>query len=137
MVENTANRTSTYKESKVQIRHFQRKFGIANLALSVVLNAALAGIEHVCAVYVDLIDGANYYKIKCWGWNSKGQLGLGDTNQWGDEPDEVGDQLPWVDLGTGRTAITVSAGGEFSCAVMDNGIIKCWGKNDKGQLGYA
>ena len=31
-----------------------------------------------------------------------------------------------VDLGTNRTAISVSAGNDFTCANLDNGEIKCW-----------
>ena len=37
--------------------------------------------------------------LKCFGRNDAGQLGYGDTNNRGDEPDEMGDDLPFVDLG--------------------------------------
>ena len=56
--------------------------------------------------------------IKCWGSNHKGQLGLGDTSNRGDaSEDQMGDNLPVVDLGTGRTAkmIGASAGGAHVC----------------------
>ena len=39
-----------------------------------------------------------------------GQLGLGDTNDRGDAPGEMGGNLPAVDLGTGRTATAITAG---------------------------
>jgi len=47
--------------------------------------------NRACAI---LQDGA----IKCWGANSIGSLGLGDTEGRGDEPGEMGDALPLVDL---------------------------------------
>ena len=38
-------------------------------------------------------------------------------------------------LGTGRTAISLSAGGEHTCAQLDNGQLKCWGNRADGQVG--
>ena len=43
--------------------------------------------------------------------------------------------LPIVNLGTGRTATAIAAGREHTCAILDNSSVKCWGYNDKGQLG--
>ena len=37
--------------------------------------------------------------LKCFGTNSYGQLGLGDTLNRGDNPQELGDYLPVVNLG--------------------------------------
>ena len=51
------------------------------------------GGNHVCA----LLDERN---VKCWGWNTYGQLGLGDTNSGGDAVNEMGNFLPAIDLGT-------------------------------------
>ncbi len=38
--------------------------------------------------------------VKCWGGNLAGDLGLGDVAHRGDNPGEMGDLLPYVDLGT-------------------------------------
>ncbi len=92
--------------------------------------AITAGGFHTCAV---LDNGA----LKCWGANFGGQLGLGDTTKRGDNPGEMGDNLPAVDLGTGRTASAVSAGNDFTCARLDSGALKCWGDNGIGQLGLG
>ncbi|MEQ9229032.1 MAG: RCC1 domain-containing protein, partial [Parvibaculum sp.] len=42
-----------------------------------------------------------------------------------------------VDLGPGRTATAISAGGGHTCAVLDTGQLRCWGFGAFGQLGYA
>ena len=43
--------------------------------------------------------------------------------------------LPSIDLGTGRTATAIAAGNLHTCALLDNASVKCWGRNNKGQLG--
>jgi alpha-tubulin suppressor-like RCC1 family protein len=75
--------------------------------------------------------------VKCWGANGSGELGLGDTNARGDEPGEMGNALPTVDLGAGRTAIALTQGAGFACAILDTNAVKCWGANDSGQLGLG
>ena len=75
--------------------------------------------------------------LKCWGANDVGQLGLGDTNHRGDQAGEMGDALPFVNLGTGRTAKMISAGVFHTCAVLDNDTVKCWGSNSYGELGLG
>jgi len=92
--------------------------------------ALAAGEEHVCA----LLDNAT---VKCWGDNGYGQLGQGDTDDRGDDPDEMGDNLAAVDLGTGRTAVAITAGEFNVCAILDNATVKCWGDNVEGQLGQG
>lgn len=78
-------------------------------------------------------DGA----IKCWGSNTEGWLGLGDTEDRGDDPGEMGDALPELDLGTSGRAVDVDVGGGFACAVLDTGAVKCWGSNEFWQLGNS
>lgn len=89
-----------------------------------------AGSRHVCA----LLDNG---WLKCWGANSLGQLGLGDTNARGDSSGEMGDNLPAVKLGTGLTVSAISANGDASCALLANGAVKCWGMNGNGELGVG
>ena len=95
--------------------------------------AIAAGKYHNCAI----LDNSS---IKCWGSNNAGQLGLGDTVNRGADPgggDQMGDNLPSVDLGTGRTARGITAGDNQTCAILDNALIKCWGSNTAGQLGLG
>ena len=93
--------------------------------------ALTAGALHVCV----LLDDAT---IKCWGDNKYGQLGIGrNTPTVGDTPGTMGDNLKVVDLGAGRTAKQVVAGENHTCALLDNGTIKCWGRNAEGELGLG
>lgn len=89
-----------------------------------------AGRDHTCAI---LDDG----RLKCWGRNHRGQLGVGDTLDRGQIPGQLGDNLPAVDLGTGKRAISVGSGEAFSCALLNDATIKCWGYNSNGQLGLG
>jgi len=89
-----------------------------------------AGNNHNCALY-------NTGKIRCWGQGWYGKLGLGDTSDRGDEPNEMGTFLPFVDLGTNRTAIQIVTGSSHTCALLDNGRVKCWGNNGWGTLGLG
>ena len=95
-----------------------------------VTRSITAGSTHTCV----LVHSA---RVKCWGRNNFGQLGLGDTTSRGDGAGEMGDDLPTVNLGTGRTATALTSGESHTCALLDNGTVKCWGKNDVGQLGLG
>jgi alpha-tubulin suppressor-like RCC1 family protein len=89
-----------------------------------------AASTHVCAV----LDNK---QVKCWGSGANGKLGLGDTTNRGDGPDEMGDNLPPVNLGTGKLALQVSTGQFHSCARLSTGEVKCWGDNSVGALGLG
>ena len=83
-----------------------------------------AGTDHTCAL---LQSGL----VQCWGRNDFGQLGYGTT-------EHVGDGEPVTSLGyvtLGGTATHVAAGGDHACALLESGALRCWGKNDFGQLG--
>lgn len=83
--------------------------------------------DHGCVI-VD--DGS----VKCWGSNSYGEQGVGDTVTRGDQPGEMA-ELDAVSLG--KPAKTVALGVQFSCAHLADDTVKCWGRNDKGQLGIG
>ena len=86
--------------------------------------------EHACAI----LDNGT---VKCWGDNGAGQLGQGDVVQRGVDEDQMGNDLEPVDLGTGRKAKAIAMGDAFSCALLDNGTVKCWGYGGNGALGYG
>jgi cysteine-rich repeat protein len=85
----------------------------------------VAGGEHTCALMQDST-------VRCWGKNGYGQLGLGHTQSIGD------DEIPSVSVATvqlGVAATTIAAGGNVTCALLDGGSVRCWGRNNYGQLG--
>jgi alpha-tubulin suppressor-like RCC1 family protein len=90
---------------------------VAGLAAGVA--AVSAGAFHTCARTA--AGGLN-----CWGQNSYGQLGDGTIT---DRATPVGVS----GLATGVAA--VAAGGEHTCAITTGGGVKCWGRNEHGQLG--
>jgi cysteine-rich repeat protein len=92
--------------------------------------AIASGNGFMCALLND-------HRVKCWGGNESGELGLGDVLDRGDAPNEMGDNLPAIDLGTGRTAVALAAGEMHTCAVLDDGHVKCWGYNTQGELGLG
>jgi alpha-tubulin suppressor-like RCC1 family protein len=92
---------------------------------------ALFGKEmHFCALLND-------NTVKCWGDNHSGQLGQGHANSLGDDPGEMGDNLAAVDLGTGKTATTMAIAEADTCALLNDGTVKCWGSNGSGELGQG
>ena len=89
---------------------------IAGLSSSV--REVTAGMQHRCALLEDST-------VRCWGWNSRGQLGNGTTER-STRPVRV----------QGLADVkAISAGLSHTCAVTKLGGIKCWGMNAVGELG--
>src|SRR3954465_4957845 len=65
-------------------------------------------------------------QAQCWGSDADGQLGDNKANA---------KSLVPVDVKGLPDAISICAGGNFSCAVKKNGTGGCWGDNLSGQLG--
>lgn len=93
-----------------------------------VVDVAVGG-EHVCAIL-------ETDRIRCWGRNHLGQLGLGHTDDIGDDelPREV-DVVPmWYDQ---RLPIDVVASNTHNCALTTDEWGHCWGYNGNGELGLG
>lgn len=82
--------------------------------------AVSAGYSHTCAV---LADGT----VRCWGRGDFGQLGDGERALRTRTP------VPVTNM---TTAIGVAVGYSHTCAVLADGTVRCWGRGDRGELGY-
>ena len=49
----------------------------------------------------------------------------------------MGEDLPTVNLGSGRTAKAIVTGVRHTCALLDDNSLKCWGFNMAGELGLG
>ncbi|MCB9570337.1 MAG: DUF4215 domain-containing protein [Myxococcales bacterium] len=97
-------------------------------------DVALAGAAAQVAVGGDfacarLVGGA----LRCWGSNAHGQLGLGHTEDIGD--DELPSAVAPINLGV--AAISIAAGESHACAITAKKSVRCWGRNSVGQLGLG
>src|SRR3954452_4586382 len=99
-----------------------------NLGPGHTAKAITAGGAHTCAILDD-------DSLRCWGYGFNGQLGYGNADSIGDS-ETPGSAGP-VNLGPGRTAKAVAAGSAHTCAVLDDGSVRCWGAGLRGQLGYG
>jgi len=86
------------------------------------------GLGHSCA----LLSTA---EVLCWGENAVGQLGQGNVTRWGDQPGELPSALDPIQLGAG--AVAIAAGYDHTCALLEDGSVRCWGDNSSGQLGVG
>lgn len=78
-----------------------------------------AGNSHSCALTP--VGG-----VKCWGYNSNGQLGDGS---------KTSSNVPVQVVGLNSGVLDISVGGNVSCVVTTTGAAKCWGENFFMNLG--
>jgi len=81
--------------------------------------ALLTGSEHTCTL---VADG----RMQCWGTNYTGQLGDGTMGGFALVPQFVHNI---------SNAIRAYTGGYFTCAMLPDHTIECWGRNQDGQIG--
>ncbi len=85
--------------------------------LGVNVDSIALGMWHTCAI----ASGDVY----CWGAGNYGQLGDGSMQN----------SIVPVLVDGGHTFLSISAGGEHTCGVIEDGSLYCWGRNVLGQLG--
>jgi alpha-tubulin suppressor-like RCC1 family protein len=95
--------------------------GLAALPGAPVATQLAAGQFHTCAL---LADGT----VWCWGENAHGQLGRSLDGG------SLQDSHPAPVQGLSGAA-GIATGNFHSCAVLEDGLLLCWGQNDHGQTG--
>lgn len=86
------------------------------------------GGAHTCAIFES-------GDLRCWGFNTSGQLGLGNSalvTAIGD--DEPLDNLPRIDL---VAPVNGAGAGLVQTCIRESGQLRCWGSGTYGQLGLA
>lgn len=94
------------------------------------VSSIVMGSSHACDL---MADGP-----RCWGSYSKGEHGLGDRIARGDLATNT--PTPAHQSAVTFTDATVQAvyvGTNATCALLSDGQLRCWGWNDRGQLGLA
>ena len=79
------------------------------------------GDDFVCAVF----DSG---RVRCWGSNHAGQLGMGHQRQLNVGDDETPADMDG-DVLLGGRAVQVAGGRYKACALLDTGKVRCWGIN--------
>lgn len=78
------------------------------------------GQNHTCVVRTG-------GKVSCWGADDGNQGVLGQSVF-------LGSNVP-LEIADLDGVVEVAAGGRHSCALLADGSVRCWGANDRGQLG--
>jgi cysteine-rich repeat protein len=105
--------------------------GVLTTGAGVSVAAIDGGAQFTCA----LLGGS--VGLKCWGNNQKGQLGQGNTTRLGNTAGTVPSQITAIRFPTGASPSAVSTGNAHVCALATNGSVRCWGWNNRGQLGLG
>jgi alpha-tubulin suppressor-like RCC1 family protein len=80
---------------------------------------------HSCSLITDTPNNS----IGCWGNNGLGQLGIGD------EVNKPSAYAAVDERGKITDAIGLSSGRDFTCAIVRDQTVRCWGYNGDGQIG--
>lgn len=95
-----------------------------DVSLDGLATAISAGAGHTCA----LLNGGS---VRCWGSGEHGRLGMGDTEDIGDN--ELPSDIEEVEVG--GIASHIAAWGNHTCVVIVGGSVRCFGHGAYGQLG--
>jgi len=88
-----------------------------------------AGNYHVCALLEN-------HSVHCWGSSGFGQLGYSSQQSVADNSTNIfRGSVQLTTQPSSIYAVQVSAGDLHTCVRFNDGSIKCWGRNDLGQLG--
>lgn len=99
-------------------------------AQGVTISAITVGGYHSCILH-------SKGGVRCWGRNTYGQLGYGNTDPVGKtSPSEIYDRGD-IPISETLKVVSIDAGMNHTCAVLENGSGLCWGRGQFGRLGDA
>jgi len=84
--------------------------------------------------YSSLVLFSDSTKVKGWGDNASGQLGLEDTIDRGSGLSQMGDYLPFISFPSGTQIVGISSFRWSSCVLTTTQDLFCFGSNTFGQL---
>lgn len=102
-----------------------------------VTRAPGVGVDHLVAGRFETCALLSDRTVKCWGLNTFGELGYGNTQTIGDDepPSAIG--AVSVSGTNSEYLIRVAAGDFHTCALLSNSGVRCWGSSIDGELGYG
>lgn len=83
------------------------------------IKSLASGLDHSCALFESRT-------VRCWG--------SGKNNQLGNNKPPANSLIP-VPVTDSSIIRQISAGYYFTCGLLENGTVKCWGNNSYGELG--
>lgn len=86
------------------------------------------GQWHACMVF----SGGG---VACFGYNEDGALGTDSTEIWGSTAASSTSNLPFIQFSSTHPATDVVALYLSSCALFNNKMVRCWGRNKEGESG--
>lgn len=108
--------------------------GVRANILATTINQIEAGADHWCVFYEYGVDTG--YNTLCIGKNNHGQLGIGSIDNRGDQNNEL-NTLYYTNWGDGLFPKKLTLGSDYTCAILNNNRIKCFGSNADGVLGLG
>ncbi len=74
--------------------------------------------------------------VRCWGAQTFGPV-LGSPESGGQRIGDSEEPTTIAPIALGGPATAIASGNFSSCAILENGSVRCWGDNGQGQLGYG
>ena len=74
--------------------------------------------------------------VRCWGAQTFGPV-LGSPESGGQRIGDSEEPTTIAPIALGGKATAIASGNFSSCAILEDGSVRCWGDNGQGQLGYG
>lgn len=99
-----------------------------------ILHTLALGDSHGCV----RVDGpAPSPGVACWGNGGSGRVGYGNTDNLGDDGNDVLGVPVALPLNVDEFVLRISAGAAHTCVLTSERRVLCWGEGENGRLGYG